>query len=84
VRRKFTFYAYGSDIGDVAREAGRLDAVFISRRSKIPEPILLDEPDLTPGSHVLIAPKAGPSACRRIVALGEEMGHTRGRALVRA
>jgi hypothetical protein len=70
VRRKFTFYAHGSDIGDVAREAGRLDAVVVGRRSGTPEPILLDEADLTPGSHVLIAPKAliatltphGPSA----------------------
>jgi hypothetical protein len=70
VRRKFTFYAYGSDIDDVLREVGHLDAVVVSRRSETPEPLLLGAPDLTPGSHVLIAPKAliatlalhGPSA----------------------
>lgn len=58
MRRKFTFYAYGSDIGDVIREVGRLDAVVVSRRSETPEPMLLGEPELTQGSHVLIAPKA--------------------------
>lgn len=58
MRRKFTFYAYGSDIGDVVCEAGRLDALVVARRSETPEPMLLGEPELTPGSHVLIAPKA--------------------------
>lgn len=58
MRRKFTFYACGSDIGDIVRETGRLDAVVVGRRSGMPEPMLLGEPELTPGAHVLIAPKA--------------------------
>jgi hypothetical protein len=41
VRRKFTFYAYGSDIGDIIRQVRSLDAVFVSGRSESPEPRLL-------------------------------------------
>ncbi len=57
MRRKFTFYAYGSDIGDIIRQVSYLDAVFVSARSESPEPRLLGEGKLTPGSHVLVAPK---------------------------
>ena len=58
MRRKFTFYAYGSDIGDIIRQVRSVNAVFVSVRSESPEPRLLGEADLTPGSQVLIAPKA--------------------------
>ena len=58
MRRKFTFYACGSDIGDIIRQVRSVNAVFVSVRSESPEPRLLGEADLTPGSHVLIAPKA--------------------------
>lgn len=57
MRRKFTFYAYSSDIDDIIREVNSLDATFVGRRSETPEPRLLGESELTPGSHVLIAPR---------------------------
>lgn len=58
MRRKFTFYVYGSDIHDIIREVNTLDGVFVARRSETPEARLIGEPELTPGSHVLIVPKA--------------------------
>jgi hypothetical protein len=58
VRRKFTFYAYGSDIGDIIGQVRALDAVFVSGRSESPEPRLLADAELTPGSQALIAPRA--------------------------
>ena len=58
MRRKFTFYACGSDISDLTYEVSSLDAVFVSRQSETPKPKLLDESEVTAGSHVLIAPRA--------------------------
>jgi hypothetical protein len=57
MRRKFTFYAYGSDVEDIIDEVISLDAVFVRRRLNTPTPQLLPVAEVTPGSHLLIAPK---------------------------
>jgi hypothetical protein len=58
VRRKLTFYVFESDISDIFREVSRLEAEVIGLRSNTPKPVLLSEPELLPGSHVLVVPRA--------------------------
>lgn len=55
-RRKFTFYAYGSDIDAVADKVEGLGGAFVGRRSPGMQPRLFGRSDLAAGSHVLIAP----------------------------
>jgi hypothetical protein len=56
--RKFTLHAYESDISDIFGEVSRLEAEVIGLRSDTPEPVVLSEPELVPGSHVLVVPRA--------------------------